>query len=88
LPGNTYFGQQQVPGIPEYFRVGQRRLGVHRWRAARDAGNDGEHVTRPHRSGSRVQMPDVGLVQVQVHEVAQSPVVLQQMALEPGMGGK
>ena len=33
-------------------------------------------------------MPDVGLVQIEAHEVAQPPVVLEQMPLESGVSGQ
>jgi hypothetical protein len=83
LAGNPDLGQEEVSRISQYFGVRKLRLGLGHRRAARDAGHDGQDVPRMHRCGGRCKVANIRLVEVQVDEVAQSAIVLQQMALEP-----
>ena len=81
--------QQQVTRVAQHLRVGelgQLLLRLHRRATARDARHDGEHVARAHRRVGRVEVADVGVVEVQVDEVPQPAVVLHQMALEAAVG--
>jgi hypothetical protein len=80
-------GQQQVPGVAQHFRMGELgQLGVDRRPPARDARHDREHVTLAHRGVGGIQLPDVGVVEIQVDEIPQAAVVLNQMALEAAVG--
>ena len=79
--------QQQVPGVAQHLGVRELgQLGLDRRPAAGDARHDREHVALAHRRVGGIELPDVGVVEIQVDEVPEAPVVLHQVALEAGVG--
>src|SRR5437867_3215810 len=85
LPRHADFGQDQVPGIALDFRrhedvLALRSEPIHeRKRTARDAGDDRDYVAFLQGGPIRLEVADVLLVDVNVHEIPQSAVVRVQM---------
>src|SRR3989454_2412632 len=85
LPRHADLGQDQVPGIALDFRrhehvLALRSQPIHqRKRTARDAGDDRDRVSLLQGGRILLEVADVLLVDVDVHEVPQSAVVRVQM---------
>ncbi len=82
-------GQEEVARVPQHLGVrelGKRGLG--RGAAASDARDDREHVALGDRGRGGRELANVRVVEIQVDEGAQAPVVLYEVSLEAGMRGE